>query len=179
MTDSLLPQAPSLDEPLEILEACHDRIEAQLKTLERLLDHLPQYGADEQARQAAHNVLRYFALAGPNHHEDEERNLFPTLLARASVEEVEQVRSLVYDLLADHSQMASALEIVREQLALIVDGAGAAFDETAVRRLIGLYRKHIDKENRDLLPLSRRLLWPSDIKALSHAMTARRSQRHA
>ena len=87
MTDSLLPNAPSLEEPLEMLEACHERIEAQLRTLERLLDYLPRHGADEQARQAARNVLRYFELAGPNHHEDEERNLFPTLIERAGTED--------------------------------------------------------------------------------------------
>ena len=100
MTDSLLPNAPSLEEPLEMLEACHERIEAQLRTLERLLDYLPRHGADEQARQAARNVLRYFELAGPNHHEDEERNLFPTLIERAGAEDAAAVRALVADLLA-------------------------------------------------------------------------------
>ena len=56
MTDSLLPLSPSLDEPLEMLEACHERIEAQLKTLERLLDYLPRHGADEQARHQTADV---------------------------------------------------------------------------------------------------------------------------
>ena len=179
MTDSLLPHAPSLDEPLEMLEACHERIEAQLKTLERLLDYLPQHGADEQARQAARNVLRYFDLAGPNHHEDEERNLFPTLMARAGAEEVAVVQALVSDLLADHVRMAVALDIVRQQLRPIADGTGAALEEAAVRRLAEVYRQHIEKENRDLLPLSRRLLPPADVEALSRAMTERRTPRPA
>ena len=177
MTDSLLPHAPSLDEPLEILEACHGRIEAQLQTLERLLDYLPQQGADEQARQAARNILRYFDLAGPNHHEDEERNLFPTLIARAGTEETHAVQSLVQDLLSDHVRMAAALDVVRGQLTPIADGIGTALDEPAVRRLAELYRQHIDKENHDLLPLSRRLLQPQDVEALSRAMTTRRSPR--
>lgn len=177
MTDSLLPHAPSLDEPLEMLEACHERIEAQLKTLERLLDHLPRHGADEQARQAARNVLRYFELAGPNHHEDEERNLFPTLIERAGTENVAVVRSLVADLLADHVQMAAALDVVRRQLLPIAEGSGAALEAVAVRHLAALYRRHIEKENRELLPLARRLLPPVDVEALSRAMTARRSPR--
>lgn len=179
MTDSLLPHAPSLEEPLDILDACHGRIEAQLRTLERLLEHLPQHGADQQARQAAHNVLRYFTLAGPNHHEDEEINLFPTLLTRAPAEEAERVQLLVSELLADHSQMAAALEVVRGQLAQIENGSGSTLEKTAVHRLVELYRKHIDKETRELLPLSRRLLQPSDIETLSRAMIARRSPRHA
>lgn len=178
MADSLLPQAPSLDEPLEMLEACHDRIADQLKTLERLLDHLPHHGVDEQARQAARNILRYFDLAGLNHHEDEERNLFPMLLARAQADQIAVVRSLVSELLADHVQMAAALEVVRRQLVSIIDDSRNLLEETAVHRLIELYREHIKKENRDLLPLSRCLLTPKDIEMLSRAMTARRSPRN-
>ena len=177
MTDSLLPNAPSLEEPLEMLEACHERIEAQLRTLERLLDYLPRHGADEQARQAASNVLRYFELAGPNHHEDEERNLFPTLIELAGAEDAAAVRALVADLLADHVRMAEALDVVRRQLAPIAEGIAAALEENSVRRLSGLYRQHIGKENRGLLPLARRLLSQADVDALSRAMTARRSPR--
>ncbi len=175
MTDSLLPRSPSLDEPLEMLEACHERIEAQLNTLERLLDYLPQHGADEQVRQAARNILRYFNLAGPNHHEDEERNLFPALIARASEEEAAAVKLLVRDLLADHARMAAALDVVKRQLTSIAEGVGTILDEAAVRRLAELYRQHIAKENTTLLPLSRRLLLPLDVETLSRAMTARRS----
>ena len=60
MTNSLLPQAPALDEPLEMLEACHERIEAQLQTLERLSAYLPGHGADEQSRRLPG---RFFAIS--------------------------------------------------------------------------------------------------------------------
>jgi iron-sulfur cluster repair protein YtfE (RIC family) len=138
MTDSLLPHAPALDEPLEMLEACHDRIEAQLQTLERLLaylpTHLPSHGADQQARQAAQAILRYFDLAGPNHHEDEERNLFPLLAARAGGEAA-TADALIRDLLEDHGRMAAALDTVRRQLTPIAAGDGTRLEEDAVRRL--------------------------------------------
>jgi len=173
MTDSLLPHAPALDEPLEMLEACHDRIEAQLQTLERLLAYLPGQGADQQARQAAQAILRYFDLAGPNHHEDEERNLFPLLAARAGGEAA-TADALIQDLLEDHGRMAAALDTVRRQLAPIAAGDGTRLEEDAVRRLTSLYRSHIEKENRELLPLARRLLNRPDVEALSQAMTARR-----
>lgn len=175
MTDSLLPHAPSLDEPLEMLTACHERIEAQLKTLKRLLVYLPQHGADDQARQAARNVLRYFELAGPNHHADEERNLFPTLIARAGASETATVQSFVRELLEDHRQMAAALDVVRSQLDPIAEGRSAALEADAVLALADVYRRHIAKENERLIPLSRRLLRPEDIATLSRAMTERRS----
>jgi len=174
MTDSLLPKAPSMDEPLEMLEACHDRIEAQLKTLERLLAYLPEHGADQHARKAAQAILQYFNTAGPNHHEDEERDLFPKLLVRAASDEAEAVRSLVSELLADHAQMASALDVVRRQLQPVAEGTVSTLEAAPVQLCASLYRQHIEKENSRLLPLARRLLGAEDIDTLSRAMTARR-----
>ena len=176
MTHSLLPHAPALDEPLEMLEACHERIEAQLKTLERLAAYLPDHGADVQARQAASAILRYFELAGPNHHEDEERDLFPVLLDRAGGDEKASVEALVNDLLADHLKMAAAVEAVRTQLIPIAEGSSAELDQASVQRMTTLYRRHIEKENGKLLALSRKLLTPLDVENLSRAMTARRRQ---
>ena len=164
MTNSLLPHAPALDEPLEMLEACHERIEAQLKTLERLAAYLPEHGADVQARQAASAILRYFELAGPNHHEDEEHDLFPVLLDRAGGDDRAAVETLVSDLLADHIKMAAAVGAVRAQLIPIADGSGAALDWASVQRMAALYRRHIEKENSELLALSRKLLTPLDVE---------------
>lgn len=177
MSESLLPHAPSLDEPLEMLDACHDRIESQLRALERLAAHLPAHGADAQARQAANAVLRYFALAGPNHHEDEEWDLFPRLIGRAGSDEAPAVRALVDDLLAEHARMAEAVDAVRRELRPIAEGARGTLDAEVLARMAALYRRHIARETRDLLPLARRLLTPGDIAALGRAMSVRRGAR--
>ena len=174
MNNSLLEIAPSLDEPLEMLEACHDRIEAQLQTLERLLQHLPEHGADLQARQAAQAILRYFDSAGPHHHADEEDNLFPLLIARSG--EDTAVRARVADLLADHVRMAEALATVRQQLLPIAEGHSTTLEEKAVHLLTSRYRQHIARENAELISLSQSLLTAQDILALSRAMTARRTK---
>ena len=76
--------AASFDEPLEMLAACHERIEAQLGTLERLAQHLPRHGCDADARSAAAAVVRYFDTAGMLHHQDEDEDLFPLLRRRRS-----------------------------------------------------------------------------------------------
>jgi pyridoxamine 5'-phosphate oxidase len=70
MTNVLPDTAPGFDQPIAVLKHCHDRIRKQLATLEKLLAHLPVHGADEQARQAAAAVLKYFDKAAPLHHED-------------------------------------------------------------------------------------------------------------
>src|SRR5216117_2019427 len=67
------------DDPLEMLLACHRRIERQLDTLKRLRAHVHERGVDAEASTAAQSVLRYFVKAAPDHHEDEEKDLLPLL----------------------------------------------------------------------------------------------------
>ena len=70
------------EEPFEMLEACHQRVHRMLGLMQRLAAHLGETGADANAQQAARDVMRYFDLAAPAHHEDEERHVLP-LLRRA------------------------------------------------------------------------------------------------
>ena len=124
--DSLLPPAaPGLDEPLEMLHACHERIRAQLGTLRRLAEWLPQHGADEQALRAAQAVMRYFDLAAVNHHLDEEDDLLPAMLAAAEESaqtdaakeaELAALQQLARRVLREHGLLTARWEAVREKL---------------------------------------------------------------
>ena len=67
------------EEPFEMLEACHQRVHRMLGLMQRLAAHLGEKGADASAQQAARDVMRYFDLAAPAHHEDEERHVLPLL----------------------------------------------------------------------------------------------------
>src|SRR5262249_60819727 len=75
--------APRFDEPLELLEACHARIETQLAMLERLVTHVAQHGCDLGAREAARFIMRYFDTAGSPPHRGGEEDLFPLLRTKA------------------------------------------------------------------------------------------------
>ena len=70
------------DQPFEMLGACHERVQRTLDLLQRLQTYLAEQGVDDSARQAARDVLRYFDIAAPLHHQDEERHVFPPLLAQ-------------------------------------------------------------------------------------------------
>ena len=83
MTNSLpghSAPAVGFEVPLEMLAACHGRVQAQCATMLRLVPHLAAHGADRQAQEAAAAVMRYFDTAARHHHEDEELDLFPALL---------------------------------------------------------------------------------------------------
>src|ERR1051325_6410992 len=64
---------PSFDQPLEMLAACHERIEEKLAALEQLVRHLETHGCDADARAGAQAVLRYFDTSGVYHHQEEAR----------------------------------------------------------------------------------------------------------
>lgn len=97
-TTSALPgfNAPSVgfEQPFAMLEACHERVQRTLALLQRLRAHVLEHGADVPAQQAARDVLRYFDIAAPLHHEDEELHVFPLLLAQGSPDVAALVRRL-------------------------------------------------------------------------------------
>ena len=95
-------KSASFDDPLAMLSACHERIRRQLDTLSRLERHLPEHGCDTDARVAARAILRYFDAAAPHHHEDEEVDVFPRVVARAP-----ECAALVARLEEEHAALAA------------------------------------------------------------------------
>ncbi|THF65827.1 hemerythrin domain-containing protein [Pseudothauera nasutitermitis] len=176
MNDSLISVAPSFDSPLEMLEACHGRVQAQLKTLARLAAWLPAHGADEQARQAAAAVMRYFDVAAVHHHMDEEEDLFPALLARVETGRRAPLQALIDWILADHQRMFAAWAQLRAVLQRIAAGEAAVLDAAQVEEFAARYQHHIEREEGELLPWARELLSAADMAALGGSMTERRRQ---
>ncbi|HMV53561.1 MAG TPA: hemerythrin domain-containing protein [Rhodocyclaceae bacterium] len=176
MADSLIPHlAPTFDEPIDMLNACHGRVLAQLDTLRRLVPHLAQNGSDVQAQQAAGAIMRYFDTAARHHHDDEEVDLLPALMAGAMPLVVPEVQAVRERILAEHARMYALWAALRPQLNDIRLGAGRTLDEALVAELDELYRAHIDFEEDQLLPLARRILDETKLLPIGAAMTARRT----
>jgi hemerythrin-like domain-containing protein len=172
MARDLFPEAAAatFDDPLGMLKACHSRIERQLMTLGRLQRHLPQNGCDDDARAAARAILRYFDLAAPNHHADEETSIFPRLAAKAP-----QARSLLEQLERDHATLAAGWTRLRPLLASIAAGQRAnlsAKDVAVVRRA---YESHIAREEGELIPLAAAAFDAETLAAIGREMAARRN----
>lgn len=172
MTNSLLGNAaaPSFDDPLEMLRACHGRIEAQCVTLGRLVVYLSSHRRDEQAVQAARAILRYFDTSGKYHHQDEERDLFPALLATKDL----SAQTLIARLLHEHHGLEAAWGNLRPLLVAIAEAHSATLDDTVVRHFIEVYARHIDVENGTLLPLAARFLSKEQLQHIGQNMAARR-----
>jgi hemerythrin-like domain-containing protein len=162
--------AADFDHPIEMLAACHDRIEERCELLHRLHRHLASGGSDVQAQQAAANVIRYFDTAGENHHRDEEDDLFPRLLAT----DRRACEALIAQLMRDHSEMRGAWGALRQTLSKIAAGEKAPLELEEVEAFTTLYRRHIELEERELLPVAQRILDTSALAAVGQAMAERR-----
>ena len=156
----------SYAQPLALLAACHERVTRSLDLLERLIQHLQGRpgGPDDAARDAAADVRRYFTLAAPLHHQDEELHLFPRL-------EVAGQAALAQRLRAEHREL--------EALWAPLDTALSRLDDIeALRRhalpFIALMRRHVVLEDGELFPAALPLLDPQSQAAIGTEMAARR-----
>ncbi|OGS81415.1 MAG: hypothetical protein A2061_05780 [Gallionellales bacterium GWA2_59_43] len=166
-------RAPTFDDPLEMLLACHGKILRQCDTLHKLAAHLKTDGCDMQARQAALGILRYFNTAGQFHHQDEEENLFPALRASTG-DDPEQLDALLQRLLREHVVMLAAWNELRPTLLQLAEGMNARLDERLADKFINSYTMHIAVENSELLPIAARLLTPEQLRQIGMRMAERR-----
>jgi hemerythrin-like domain-containing protein len=171
----LLETLAGFDDPLEMLLACHRRIEKQLETLKRLRAHIEAHGVDAEASAAAQAILRYFLKAGVNHHQDEEHDLFP-LLAQRIGDPGESARFAHFrqSLEDDHRKLEAAWQRLRRPLEGIAEGLTRTLPEAEVHAFVDAYVHHILTEESTLQEFCTRWLAEEDRRQLGHAMAARR-----
>ena len=164
------------EQPFEMLEACHERVHRSLDLLRRIVAHIEAKGHDEQSRSALGDVLRYFDIAGPLHHQDEELHVFPALLTHSDG----LVREAVAQLQAEHVLMYRLWSELRQVL-LHWQGAADA-DAGAVteaeRRLaddfVTSYERHIPLEEAVAYPAARDEFSAADLARIGAEMATRR-----
>ena len=173
------PSAATFEQPFEMLTACHERVDRMLRLLDRLCQHLDAKGLDEQAAQAARDVMRYFDLAAPDHHEDEERHVFPRLLAGND----ENVKTVVRRLQQDHRDMTVNWVEAREVLRRVSEGSAPTWtglsetDRATLARFAGLYADHIRAEEDVVYPAASALIEAPELQRMGTEMAARRTAR--
>ena len=178
MTAQALPgfdsPAVGFEHPFEMLEACHDRVRRSLALLDRLVEHIEAHGHDAQSRSAAADVLRYFDLAAPLHHEDEERHVFPRLehCGDAALE------AATASLRIDHARMEAlwaGLRVALQAWAL----PGATHDvgmlpRQHAREFGSVYAMHLHIEESLVFPAARARMDAGRLARMSADMQARR-----
>lgn len=169
------PRESDFTDPLGLMSDCHRRVERFLQTLITLS---AQENLEPSRRAALEVALRYFREAAPLHTLDEEESLFPRMRAAAG-EELARAEARLQSLEADHARARAAHAEVEELAGRWL--ARGRLDPGRRQRLRErleelrvLYGPHIEVEDREIFPLARRCLGPSDLLELGHEMARRR-----
>jgi hemerythrin-like domain-containing protein len=177
-----LPRVRSPDagfeQPFALLEACHERLRRSLELLSRLVEHLQTVGHDAEARSAAHDVWRYFEVAAPAHHADEELHLLPRLRESGDLWLADVARRLQ----ADHealrdvwSQLGPLLREVNESVsALSTSALNALHAHTG--QFIAIHERHLRLEDSFAFPAVHERMRSEDLTAMGREMQQRRTE---
>lgn len=162
------PTIPSFESPIELLTACHDKVRRFAALCDRLAEHTARHGADDQARTAAAGIVRYFTIAAPLHHEDEEADLFPALRRLGEDAPMATMQALE----DDHDALDALWEQARPWLEAVQQGSAGAAPE-ALAQFAARYLRHIEREEREVFPFAARLPEPT-LRAIGQRMAQRR-----
>ena len=167
--------AVGFEQPFEMLVACHERVNRTLDLLRRLLDHVNANGHDKQSRAAAADVLRYFDIAAPLHHEDEEFHIFPVLVSRQDA----RLRDAITGLQRDHEIMATGWMALRGTLVQWRDDKKPPPLDAVMRRRVddftGMYGRHIHTEESMIYPAARACFDAVGLARIGAEMQSRRT----
>jgi len=167
---SAAPVAPAV---FEFLDSTHQEIQRQLKQLHALVDAIESDGLNQANRGQARRVLDYFNTEARQHHLDEEKHIFPALLASQNAEIVQTTEHLIQDhgwLEENWIQIAPSLEAAT--------GGNLWFDTMELRHALevfeALYLDHILLEESIAYPEAKKRLVGLDTLGMGREMAKRR-----
>jgi iron-sulfur cluster repair protein YtfE (RIC family) len=142
------------------LDACHRQTFSMLDELSALVTKLEHDGLDAESRVRAAKIAAFFSTTAREHHEDEERHIFPALVKGAKPEIVQAVLRLQQD----HDWLEEGWFEIAPHVQAIAAGR-ASYDIETMREgvavLAALYHDHIELEESFIYPEARARM-PSD-----------------
>jgi hypothetical protein len=145
-----------MNQPLNNFSQCHARFLTALSEFGELPALLSPI---QRARQIASDMIRLFGVDAQQHHREEERELFPAVLAASQDgEERERVQVLINALTREHHDIESQWQTLAPHLHKLAQGEVSDVDPEAIRQLVSQYKAHARFEEMEFLPLSEKIL---------------------
>lgn len=161
--------APDFSDPLGLLKACHQRILGFCDMLEKIVDHIAVQDVDDEVKQAAKKIYRYFSTAAILHHQDEEQSLFPMLVGESL-----KIATIIHELKQDHTTLDDAWQRIEPVLAKPDSIRDIDNFNQHVAIFCSTYRAHIQKEEDDFLSMAQHILSTEQLEQLGKQMQERR-----
>ncbi|WP_101774743.1 hemerythrin domain-containing protein [Pasteurella oralis] len=156
------------EQPIEMLYACHSKVKRFCHQLSILPNYLAEHGCNQAVKNDVQQILTYFNQSAPLHHQDEEDDFFPALLAKAP-----QVRSEIEKLAAQHSLLHQNWAELSVQLSAFLSNQRANIDVELISKFIASYDEHIAIEE-PLFELGKQYLSIEELNSMGKIMFARR-----
>ena len=177
-----LPNAPARrsadDGMFDFLDHSHQELGRMLLALQEVVDAMDMDGLTPEVRARTREVLNWFDTHARQHHIDEERHIFPALLAST----VEETRTLALRLAQDHGWLEEDWLEISPSLSAAADGY-QWFDLDVLRHAVDvfeqLYLDHMVLEESLAYPQARQLIPAADLHAMGVEMARRRALRDA
>jgi hemerythrin-like domain-containing protein len=157
----------------EFLDKTHREIQQQIRHLHQLVDAIAADGLTAAHRSRARSVLDYFNAEARQHHLDEEKHIFPSLLASHDQELVQAAEHLIQDhgwLEENWLQIEPAIEAATQ--------GNFWFDIEELRHALdvfeALYTDHILLEESLAYPAARQRLAAGSTFGIGREMARRR-----
>lgn len=162
----------------EVLDACHRQTVVMLARLNALVSGLDKTGADGEARRTAEEIIQFFSQTARQHHEDEERHVFPQLQDSDDPEIVQAVLRLQQD----HHWMDVDWKELSPAIAAVADNRGG-YDLEALREGVEIFtalsHDHIALEESCIYPQARIRFGSAELQQMGREMAERRRVRSA
>lgn len=167
-----LSETSTTEPPLALIDGCHARIVRQCDTLEKLVAYWPAHGLDTAVQQAAAQITRYFSKAAPDHHADEEQDLFPAIAAWVPT-------TLLTQLYTEHRALEAAWAQLQPMLIALAHGKMPPDDRwlSWAQAFIVQNRNHYHCEDTHIVPLARARLSDVELAQLDARMIQRRREK--
>ena len=142
--------------PLDNFSECHSGIVRHLNDLDSLV---PLLEPARQAHRLAAEAVRFFRSSIFEHHDEEERELFPAVLANATAgDERSKAQEAVDRLVREHRHLESVWSKLQPQLDAVAHGGVGDVDVDAIKLLVANYQAHAKFEEDVFLPLAKAVL---------------------
>ncbi|WP_290868519.1 hemerythrin domain-containing protein [Aquabacterium sp.] len=160
-------------QPFDVLDACHQQMVTALHQLATLVEHLRERGVDGKAQEMARNIFNFFMTTARQHHEDEEKHIFPALLRSDDDNLIRQTLRLQQDhgwIEEDWLELAPQIESIAagynwfnlEQL------------ELGIPVFTALYQDHMALEESLIYPEAKARIGAWDLQGAGREMAERR-----
>jgi len=160
-------------DPLRQLAQCHEKIAGHLARLDAIAG---DQGMGNETRGALESIVRWFETNGLRHRVDEDESLFPRLAAAAARSPA--LAGALRDLVAEHAEEEALVSRLANAARALADdpARGAAMVRAAAREVVTHFRRHMDIEDRVVLPAAAGALDADALAAVSAEMERRRTE---